>query len=311
VALPGWVYNWRNAPLRGFTRFLIWLVRKLPRRSGLAFGGWLAGIVWIVMPRWRATSLRNLELFFGDSLNRRERASIGRRAAINLGYHVVEFIQLGFLPVDDALDMVEISEGEEHLRQALEKGRGVIGLAMHYGNWELSGSYLSKRIHPLYAVGKEQRDDFFTRLAFPWRARYDIRNIMAGDKVNSAIIKALRGNFVLGLLADQNGGKNGTFAPFAGIEASTVSGPAALALKFGAPLIVVYCRRLCPGRFKFVVEPPLDIDGLPEDKEAAIRELLTRINAAYEKVIRADPTQWLWGHKRWKTRPAGEPPLYR
>lgn len=310
MALPGWVYNLRNAPLRGFTRLLIWLVRLLPRRGALAFGGWLAKIIWSLMPRWRATSLRNLELFFGDALSRRERVAIGRRAAINLGYHVVEFIQLGFLPVDEALGMVEAREGEEHLRRALEAGHGVIGLAMHYGNWEMSGAYLSKRIHPLYAVGKEQRDDFFTRLAFPWRSRYDIRNIMAGDKVNSAIVKALKGNFVLGLLADQNGGKSGTFAPFSGIEASTVAGPAALALKFGAPLMVVYCRRLGPGRLKFVVEPPLDTSGLPEDKDAAIRELLTRINAAYETVIRADPTQWLWGHKRWKTRPPGDPPLY-
>ena len=85
---------------------LIWLVRLLPRKSALAFGGWLAKIIWVLMPRWRATSLRNLELFFGDALSPRERVAIGRQAAINLGYHVVEFIQLGYLPVDDALGMV-------------------------------------------------------------------------------------------------------------------------------------------------------------------------------------------------------------
>jgi KDO2-lipid IV(A) lauroyltransferase len=310
VALPDWVYNLRNAPLRGFTRLLIWLVRLLPRRAALSFGGWLAKIVWVLMPRWRYTSIRNLELLFSDTLSHGERVAIGRQAAVNLGYHVVEFIQMGFLPVDRALEMVVESEGEEHLREALRSGGGVIGLAMHYGNWELSGAYLSKRINPLYAVGKEQRDDFFTKLAFPWRARFDIRNIMAGDKVNSAIVRALRENCVLGLLADQNGGKNGTFAPFGGIEASTVAGPAALALKFGSPLLVVYCRRLSPGRLKFVVKPPLSTADLPAGKDAAIRELLTRINAAYEEVIREDPTQWLWGHKRWKTRPQGDNPLY-
>lgn len=286
------------------------MVRLLPRRSALGFGGNLAKIVWLLMPRWRYTSTRNLELFFGGSLSRRECIQTARKAAINLGYQVVEFIQMGFMKIDDALGMVVESEGEEHFHQALTANNGVIGLAMHYGNWELSGAYVSKRIHVLYAVGKEQRDDFFTQLAFPWRQRYDIRNIMAGDKVNSAIIRALKHNNVLGLLADQNGGLSGTFAPFCGIEASTVAGPAALALKFGSPLIVVYCRRLSPGKFRFVAKPPLDISGLPEDKDAALRELLARINAAYEEVIREDPTQWLWGHKRWKTRPEGENPLY-
>ena len=300
----------RNAPLRGFTRLLIWLVQLLPRQSALALGGNLARLVWILMPRWRATSVRNLELFYKDELTAQQRIDIGRQAAINLGYHVVEFIQMGHLPVESTLGMVVESEGEEHLHRALAAGHGAIGLALHYGNWEMCGAYLSMKVHPVSAVGKEQRDDFFTQLAFPWRARYGIRNIMAGDKVSSAIVRALKANSVLGLLADQNGGRSGTFAPFCGIEASTVAGPAALALKFGSPLLIVYCKRLAPGRFKFVIEAPLDVSGLPSDRDMAIRELLTRVNAAYERVIRRDPSQWLWGHKRWKTRPPGERPLY-
>jgi KDO2-lipid IV(A) lauroyltransferase len=208
--------------------------------------------------------------------------------------------------------MVVEEEGVEHCINALQPGHGVIALAMHYGNWEMCGSYFSHRLRPtsVHAVGKEQRDDFFTRIAFPWRSKYGMRNIYAGDKVNSAILRALKDNEILGLLADQNGGQRGVFAPFCGIPASTVKGPAALALKTGAPLILVLCKRLSPGRFRFIIKPPLNMTGLPEDREKAVVEVLRRMNAEYEAVIREDPAQWLWGHKRWKTRPPGEPPLY-
>jgi len=300
----------RNGPLRIFVIMFIGLLRILPEGASFALGRTLAKMVWAFHGRWRRTGDRNLEIFYGGTVPREERLKIAKASAINLAYHVIEFIRMGFLPKDKAMEMVVEIEGTEHWDAALAQGKGVIGLAMHYGNWELCGASLVKAGYTLYAVGKEQRDDFFTKIAFPWRARYGIKNIFAGDKVNSAILRALRENAILGLLADQNGGKNGTFAPFAGTIASTVAGPAALALKTGAPMVVTFCQRISPGRHRFVNFPGPSMEGLPEDKQEALVELLTRINAIYENVIKRDPTQWLWGHKRWKTRPAGEDPLY-
>ena len=81
--------------------------------------------------------------------------------------------------------------------------------------------------------------------------------------------------------------------------------------------MLVYCRRLSPGRHRFVCHGPLDLSGIegyePETgnyTDEALREALTRMNDEIEKVVRTDPNQWLWGHKRWRTRPPGEPPLY-
>ena len=310
MSKPQWFYTLRNSPLRLFVVIFIGLLRILPERASFVLGRSLGLLVWHAHARWRANSVRNLELFFGDEYDHAGRLAIGRQAAVNLAYHVIEFIRMGFLPPEKALGMVIENEGLELWDEAIARGKGVIGLAMHYGNWELCGASVVNTGHTLYAVGKEQRDEFFTKIAFPWRAKYGIKNIYAGDKVNSAILRALRENAVLGLIADQNGGKNGTFAPFAGTEASTVAGPAALALKTGAPMVVTYCKRISPGRHRFVNRPGPTIDGLPDDKQEALRELLTRINSTYEQVIREDPTQWLWGHKRWKTRPPGEPPLY-
>ncbi len=315
MSVPHWLITLRNVPAHFITWLVIGLARVLPEQASYRLGRGLALLTWNCFPRWRRTSQRNLELFYQhtppeECPSRREMQRIARQAAINLGYHTMEFIRMGRLPVEQALELVVEEEGVENYFEALKLGRGVVGLAMHYGNWEMSGCYLSQRVKAVHAVGKEQRDDFFTRIVFPWRAKFGVRNIYAGDKVNSAILRALKDNFILGLLADQNGGQRGNFAPFCGIPASTAQGPAALALKTGAPILLTLCVRLSPGRLRFVVKPPLDVSGLPEERHAALIELMTRMNATYEQVLREDPTQWLWGHKRWKTRPPGAPKLY-
>ena len=310
MAFPQWIYWLRNAPVRGFTLLIIWLVRVLPAKSGFALGGHVGGLAWKIFPRWRKTASRNLEIMFGEKYTPLERLEIGRKSAINLSYHVIEFIRMGFVRQEDALAMVVESEGEENFLNAIKDGRGAIALSLHYGNWEICAAYITKNIAQLNAVGKEQADDFFTNIAFPYRTRFGVKNIMSGNKANSAIIRALRANEILGLVADQNGGTTGLFVDFAGTKASTVPGPAALAFKFKAPMVVTFCRRIAPGKHKFVAMPPVTTDDLPEDRQEAILELLRRLNDVYAQVIAEDPTQWLWGHKRWKTRPVGEEWLY-
>lgn len=312
----------RNAFVHGLTYAVLGLVRVLPERVAYSMGRTLALAAWAYLPSWRHNADVNLRLFFhGQPLAqpdaRRERMRIGQQSIIHLGWQVIEFARMGFMPKDKALAMVVETEGMEHYRQALNQGRGVIGLAMHYGNWEMSGAYLVAHGIPLCAVGKKLRDSFFNDLAFPRRARFGIRNVFSDEKLNSAVLRALHENNVLGLLADQNGGSTGTFAPFAGTMASCVPGPAVLALKYGAPVLLTYCQRLAPGKLRMVVRPPLDLSCIAgHDPQSgkftpeAVTEALTRINAAYEAVIREDPAQWLWGHARWKTRPPGEAKLY-
>lgn len=319
---PQWYYASRYALLRGITKIVLACVRWLPEPGAYRLGAFLAWLAWLVLPNWRHISLRNLEIFYkgtelAEPAARSQRLQIARQALRNLGYHTIEFIRMGYLPIDQAVAMVVEEEGLEHYFEALKLGRGAIGLAMHLGNWEMSGAYLPQRGIPLHAVGKEQRDTFFTQLAFPRRQRFGIVNIASGDKMSSAVPRSLKQNAVLGLLADQNGGSTGTFAPFAGTIASCVIGPAVLALRYGAPLLPTYCLRLAPGKLRMVVKPPLDVSNIPghdpqtgKYTQEAVVELLTRINASYVEIIKQYPEQWLWGHKRWKTRPAGEPDLY-
>ncbi|MCC7477646.1 lysophospholipid acyltransferase family protein [bacterium] len=312
----------RNSLIHGLTYLLLALVRILPEQAAYGIGRNLALLAWWTMPNWRRNCDKNMRLFFrNDPLGQPEAAAqrrdFARRAAINLGYTVIEFMRLGLLEKEKGLAMIVEDDGSTVMREAMEearrRGTGVIALSMHYGNWEAIGAFISSNIGTLYAVGKQQSDDFFTNLAFPWRSKYGIKNIYSGPKANAGILRALAEGSILGLLADQNGGRAGTFAPFAGIMSSTPAGPGALALRTGCPLVLCYCDRIGPGRLRFKARLAFEINeaaGLPEDKDAALVEVLTRMNRVLEQVIRDDPSQWLWGPKRWKTRPPGEPSLY-
>lgn len=309
MSKPNWFYNLRNFPARVTVYCLIFISRILPADRSILFGGNFGVLVWHLFPQWRKTSLRNIELFFDGQKSRSEAWQIGRSAARNVGYHVMEFILMGHRRVEDIIGMVVETEGEAEYRAAYDEGKGVICLGMHYGNWELSATWMQTQVRQIHAVGKKQSDPFFTEIAFPWRSRFGVQNIFAGSQANSAILKALKNGDGLGLVADINGGTTGLFVPFAGILASTVPGPGVLGVRSGAPMFLTICRRLAPGRHRFIARR-LNLEGLPEDRKAAQLEILTRVNSLYESVIREDPTQWLWGHKRWKTRPQGESWLY-
>lgn len=267
----------------------------------------LAHLAWAFYPRIKKIAVRNLELAYGDSLSVRERRRIAKQSAMNVAMTALEFIYFMHWTPERVKATVVETEGWDLLTGALALNKGVIGLAMHYGNWEVSGAFLTLSGIGLAAVGKRQRDDFFTNLAFPTRTKLGIENIPKGGQT-SLILRALRQNKVLGLLADQNGGMDGAFVPFFGLAASTVRGPAALHLKLGAPMLLIVAKRIKPFRFRQIVRE-VKCDVAKDDPEAE-EKVLAAMNDAYEQVIREDPTQWLWIHTRWRTRPPGDPPLY-
>ncbi len=299
----------RNFLIKTIVRFLILITRFMPPGIFVALCPIIVFIAWHILLKLRKVTLRNLELCLGGELPKRERLRLANHIYRNIYFTAIEFIY--FMHWDNKkMESIAVKvTGWEHLERALKEGKGVIGLAMHYGNWEYSGAFLPLKGVPLVAVGKEQRDEFFTELAFQTRVKLGIENIARGDKFSSVLVRAIRDGKVLGLLADQNGGIDGRFVPFFNLPASTVRGPAQLALKFGSPLILILARRLAPFAFEILVKPPLQY-RLTGDYEQDESSILTQINKLYEEVIREEPSQWLWFHKRFKTRPPGEPPLY-
>ena len=315
-------YRIRNAFLRGLAVFSIFLVRIFPPAWAFGFARGMARLAAAVQPNLLHDAIVNLRIAYGDSMTEADRRRLARESLVNLAYTTVEFMLMGKRNKDQVLAMCveERGGGVEALKRHLEKGNGVIGLGMHLGNWELSGAYISLGGLPMYAVGKPQRDDFFTNLAFPWRERHGIVNLTRSDKLDMGIVKALKKNGVLGLISDQNGGRDGVFAPLFGVEASTVGGAAALHLKFKSPLVPIVAWRISPGKLVFEVRPEIDTSDLSADLDAEtpkmtgeerIREICARVNQVYEELIREHPEQWLWIHRRFNTRPPGESGFYK
>jgi len=302
-----WGRDMGRSVSRSVTRLIIFLTRFLPPGVTLPLVRLLTALAWRIHPTLRRTSLRNIELAFGDELNRKQRERLALRSAHQIALTALEFMYFIHWPLERIRSLVKEVEGWELLENALKQGKGLLGLAMHFGNWELSGAYLTLSGIALAAVGKEQRDDFFTELAFLTRQRLGIENIASG-KMGSAMLRALRENKVLGLLSDQNGGVDGAFVPLFGLPASTVRGPAVLHLKFRPPMLLIVAKRLKPFSFRFIVRP-VECEA-PGKGEEAEKRVLAAMNRVYEETIREAPEQWLWMHRRWKTRPPGEEPVY-
>ena len=193
-------------------------------------------------------------------------------------------------------------EGLDLLRERLETGRGVVLLGGHLGNWELGAGSLALAGLPVFAVARRQRNPLFDRRIVAVRNRLGIQLIRRGD-ARKEVLGSLRQNRVVVFIADQDARQAGVFVPFFNRAASTARGPAVFAQRSGAELAFMAPVREPDGRLRVRIEP-LDV---PQGGETGLVERITRAYMAMlEKAVREVPEQYLWHHRRWKTR-APEP----
>lgn len=302
-----WKYRPRRFLERYGSRFLRWLVQILPRKSALRFGDSLAVLVWYLLPKFRRLALDMLYTAFGDHYTPEQRKDIARRAYRNLVRSMIDFLRFPKLTTEELLELCDSADGWHNLERALDESPGaVIGLAGHFGNWEYSGAYLPARGVPLAAVGREQRETAITNLMLEARASVGIEHIPRSRKGNRRLVECFkRKGSVVGLLADQNGGRDGVFTPFFGKLASSFRGPAYFALRYNLPVVPIFAVWTDDMKYKMLILEPVEIVR-HEDMEEAIRLTTTNFQKVYEKVLTEYPDQWMWVHNRWKTRPPGE-----
>lgn len=216
----------------------------------------------------------------------------------HFGRCVAEFLRMPLLK-DTLLSLVTI-HGEEHIRKAMDAGKGVIFLTAHLGNWEFAAATLSLKGYPMNAIGAPQRDDRITERISELRLSCGVRTIGKGFDLKAALYCLKRGEG-LGVLLDQDAREKGVLSSFLGLPASTPIGPVKMAYKLGSPVIPIFTMRRKDGvSYDMYVEPPLEGErGRPfgEDVEASV--------LACDKVIsswiRRFPEQWLWLYPRWAT----------
>ena len=281
------------------------MVNLLSRKATLKLAVFLADVGFNILGGFRNTTLCNLDIAFGDTISKKEKMKIAREAFRSLAKTMLDFLRFSRYSKTELMSLAKRIEGYENITKAMENSPGgVIGLACHIGSWEFMGAWLVASGIPLWAVGKEQPDAEITRLMLKLRTYAGIVHIPRTSRGNKAMIKTLNSKKVLGLIADQNGGKSGIFVPFFGKLASTFKGPAQLAWKKKVPIVMITAIW---EDYDYVVKISPEIELVNTgDQEADLYENTYRCQQEIEKMIRQYPGQWLWGHRRWKTRPPDE-----
>ncbi|MDQ1524392.1 MAG: Kdo2-lipid lauroyltransferase/acyltransferase [Pyrinomonadaceae bacterium] len=292
------------------TRALLGGLGLLPRAAAVATGRAAGRLAHKFAGGLRRTGQINLKLAFPE-LSDAERTAMLRASFDNLGRLLGEFSQFPRATPESLRGLVEYDEvGLSHLRAAEGQGRGVIFLTAHLGAWEFLSFAWSALEYPISFLVRPIDNPRVEELIEGIRTRYGNTAINKKMAARQAL-RVLRDGGTLGILADLNTHPNeGVFVPFFGHLACTTSGVATLALRTDAlviPTCAVWDEKR--GRFFFHGDPPVTLVRTGDDKRD-IETNTANFAAAIERMIRAYPEQWLWIHKRWRTRPPGEPDLY-
>jgi KDO2-lipid IV(A) lauroyltransferase len=260
------------------------------------------GRLWFRLDtRHRLIALNNLKLAWGGELTERERRNIARRNFIHLARVILELPYIRTVTSDE-LDGFVAFDGVEYLDAALKKGRGVLVMASHFGNWELMALAFSLLYHPINIVIRPLDSPFLDSLIDNIRTRGGNTMIAKKGSVNK-VLRLLAAGEVVSLLIDQNPAwHEGVFVPFFNEIACTNKALSSLALRTSAPVVPAYNVREPNGSYRIVVEPEVVLDR-SGDTRVDIEENTAKFNRIIESYVRRHPEQWFWVHQRWKTRP--------
>lgn len=282
----------------GCIRIAVWLPYRWLLKIGRALG-WLAARG---LHDRRAVAARNLELCY-PQLDPRERAAMLEENLRDGGVMLLEFA-LAWMGSQRAIERIPLEiEGLDHLAAARADGRGVLLVGAHFSHLELCARLVSQRIR-IAGMYREHED-----AAFEWaikRARLAYAGAMFTKDELRQSVRWLKQGGTIWYAPDQDmRGKDAVFAPFFGVPAATITATHHLARLSGARVIPFFHRRLEHGGYAIRLEAPLaDFPGADVVADTA------RVNAWIERMVRAAPTQYLWMHKRFKTRPPGEADVY-
>ena len=282
----------------GLVRIVIGILRCAPRRLADLLARSIVRLFDLAVPRLRRAATRNLEIAgFGG------RPDVIDEVFESLARLLVSFAKFPAIDKGNIHDWIRY-EGFEHYEEAKRRGRGVLFATGHLGNWELSAFAHALLAEPMNILVRPLDNPVIDEFVERRRAMSGNRVITKKDAART-VLRALASNQPVGILVDQNVLLNeGVFVDFFGVPACTNATFVKLAAHSGATVIpgfALWCQE--ERRYVLRFYPPVEITG---DTVADTQ----RLHNVIEQVIRAHPGQWLWIHRRWKTRPPGEPALY-
>lgn len=290
----------------------VWLVVKvlgvMPRPVSRALGMAAAQLFGLINARLRRVGMRNLEIAFPDK-SEAERRKILRGVFTSLGRELAEFCKFPSYTRQN-VSRIAVYDGFENYEIARARGKGVLFMTAHLGAWELGSFFHSIMGNPLHVVVRELDNPYLNSLVDRYRTLHG-NTTFPKNEFARGLIAAMRAGKTVGLLMDTNmTPPQGVFVDFFGVPACTASGVARVALRTDAavvPAFTIWDESLRKYRIRF--DPALKLVSTANDDADAIAN-----TAMFTKVIedyaRRYPDQWLWIHRRWKTRPEGAPPIY-
>lgn len=274
---------------------MAWL--SLP--AALALGRGLGWIYGSVIRYHRRDALDALQRAFPGK-TRNDITDIADRMYRNFGMNMVEILRLAGGKFNEFQDRI-IIENRERVDEALKRGRGVLILTAHFGNWDLLGMFTVKHNYRLTIISKDIKNKTINGMWMFMREKFGVSIIPAHNSARESL-RVLRRNELLGFILDQNRPRSqGIFVDFFGRPACTSPGLAIFSAQAKAPVVPVFIHRTEDGRHALqilpLIEPPANRE--PETIRKATQEY-TRV---IEDQVRAHPEQWIWLHRRWKTQP--------
>jgi KDO2-lipid IV(A) lauroyltransferase len=297
---PTLLHRIEYAALRGMTGALA----TLGVRTGGRVAGAIATLGYSPLGIRRGVVERQIAAAFPE-LNGSAVARIARESYRNLGRVAIEATLLARGSPQDVLDLFHPSPSWSVAEHALSRGRGLIFVAGHLGNWELSGAYVAARGVPVHAIARGMAnplsDAFFRRT----RERLGMHIMHDRDAVRR-VPRVLRDGHAVGIISDQaTVGLASTFVPFFGRPAKTPRGAAVFALRGGVPIVLIQAVRQDDGLYEFVAEEIAVTHTA--DRERDIDDIIVRFSQALERMVRRYPGQYFWQHRRWKHQPSDTP----
>ncbi len=281
-------------------RAIVFVIARIPMSAALWVGRRLADLTFDVLRKRRTVTLENLRAALGDPYSAAELQGIARGAYRNIGMTMVELGRFSRESPADLLDRTRIAP-RDPIHAAVARGRGIVYLTGHTGNWELCGICVNAVGGPLAAAVGDQKNLLVDRYFKALRGRMGVEQISITSGLRQVLRRLHEGGRVA-LAADQDAGRDGVFIDFFGRPASTAAGPARFAYRTGAAIVIGFDRLTGQGRHEIRLYPPIVPDtDRPEEEE--VRRMLGEYARHLEDFIREYPEQWLWMHRRWKSAP--------
>jgi KDO2-lipid IV(A) lauroyltransferase len=282
------------------TQILLFVFRYIPRSIRKELFITLFSLFYRLGFKNRLITLHNLQRSFPEK-NLKEIIRIAKGVYRHFAIVAAEFFDMPYINKENIHKWVEI-EGLENYQEAIARGKGVLSIVAHFGNWELMTIAVPICLKPMYIVYRPLDNPVIDNMVEYVRTMNGNVLIPKGGS-GKRVIELLKENQAIGILSDQNVAKSeGVFVDFFGRPACTGVGLAVMAMRSGAPVVPAFMARQKSGRYKFILKPAMEA-VCTDDYEADLQVNTQRFTKIVEEIVREYPDQWFWFHQRWKTKP--------